>query len=368
MSTIDEIALTERLIGFDTSRPEGIRDAVAFIGGWIEANGIQHQEVELDGRPSVIATAGEGDRTIVWSSHVDVVPGEPAQFTARQRAGRLYGRGSYDMKGALAAMLAALADFTAAPERAPGVRAQLLIVPDEESEARSHDHKATARLADAGYVGEFVVCGEPTDLNVGIQAKGALVLRLDVHGRSAHGSTPWLGENAVLKAVEIATRVALSCRSPRPVAALHRRPDRESGPHQWRRRGQPRARPLQRRPGYPVPAGAGSRRDPRPGSWPRRRGGAHLSGGRGRSQPHERATSPRCCGRWPSCDRPSEPVGRDGASDAAVFLNRGVPSAEFGPVGAGHHGPDEYVEVASLGVYRRALGEFLSQASAIGAG
>ena len=69
-----------------------------------------------------------------------------------------------------------------------------------------------------------------------------------------------------------------------------------------------------------------------------------------------------------ACGRPSQPVGRDGASDAAAFMARGIPSIEFGPVGAGHHGPDEYVEVASLGVYRRALGEFLSQAATIGSG
>ena len=99
VTIIDELALAERLIAFDTSRPEGIRDAVAFIEGWIEAQGIDHQVVELDGRPSVIATAGEGARTIVWASHVDVVPGDPAQFVPRRRAGRLYGRGSYDMKG-----------------------------------------------------------------------------------------------------------------------------------------------------------------------------------------------------------------------------------------------------------------------------
>jgi succinyl-diaminopimelate desuccinylase len=44
-----------------------------------------------------------------------------------------------------------------------------------------------------------------------------------------------------------------------------------------------------------------------------------------------------------------------------------VPSVEFGPVGAGHHGPDEYVEIESLNVYRRALTEFLAQAAAIDA-
>jgi succinyl-diaminopimelate desuccinylase len=52
-------------------------------------------------------------------------------------------------------------------------------------------------------------------------------------------------------------------------------------------------------------------------------------------------------------------VGRDGASDAAAFLAAGIPAVEFGPVGAGHHGPDEWVSVASLARYRRALGDFV---------
>jgi succinyl-diaminopimelate desuccinylase len=51
-------------------------------------------------------------------------------------------------------------------------------------------------------------------------------------------------------------------------------------------------------------------------------------------------------------------VGRDGASDAVAFLGVGVPAVEFGPRGAGHHGPEEYVEVESLPRYRRALVEF----------
>ena len=48
-------------------------------------------------------------------------------------------------------------------------------------------------------------------------------------------------------------------------------------------------------------------------------------------------------------------VGRDGASDAISFLEVGIPAVEFGPVGAGHHGPDEWVSIASLARYRRAL-------------
>ena len=48
-------------------------------------------------------------------------------------------------------------------------------------------------------------------------------------------------------------------------------------------------------------------------------------------------------------------VGRHGASDAVLFLQRGIPSVEFGPAGAGHHGPEEHVEIASLATYRRIL-------------
>ena len=52
-------------------------------------------------------------------------------------------------------------------------------------------------------------------------------------------------------------------------------------------------------------------------------------------------------------------VGRDGASDAGSFLEAGVPAVEFGPDGAGHHGPDEWVSVISLSRYRQALGDFV---------
>jgi succinyl-diaminopimelate desuccinylase len=53
-------------------------------------------------------------------------------------------------------------------------------------------------------------------------------------------------------------------------------------------------------------------------------------------------------------------VGRDGASDAVSFLAAGIPAVEFGPEGAGHHGPDEWVSLSSLERYRRALVDFVA--------
>src|SRR5207302_4015946 len=52
-------------------------------------------------------------------------------------------------------------------------------------------------------------------------------------------------------------------------------------------------------------------------------------------------------------------VGRDGASDAAAFIEAGIPAVEFGPAGAGHHGPEEWVSISSLARYRRALADFV---------
>jgi succinyl-diaminopimelate desuccinylase len=52
-------------------------------------------------------------------------------------------------------------------------------------------------------------------------------------------------------------------------------------------------------------------------------------------------------------------VGRDGASDVIAFLQAGIPAVEFGPAGGGHHGPDEWVSVASLARYREALTDFV---------
>jgi succinyl-diaminopimelate desuccinylase len=54
-------------------------------------------------------------------------------------------------------------------------------------------------------------------------------------------------------------------------------------------------------------------------------------------------------------------VGRDGASDAISFLEAGIPAVEFGPIGGGHHGPQEWVSLSSLTRYRQALGDFVRE-------
>ena len=131
-----------------------------------------------------------------------MVPGEESQFEPREEEDELYGRGVYDMKGALAAMMYAVEDLQNLGCEAT---VELLVVPDEEGE---HGAKTGAEvLISNGHVGDFLITGEPTDFHIGTQAKGVLDLRVTMRGKSAHGSQPWLGKNAALLAYEHYRRV-----------------------------------------------------------------------------------------------------------------------------------------------------------------
>jgi len=192
------VALTTRLIGFDTSGPDGVLEAAGFVEGWLEARGIAIEKDEVRGLPVLRAEVGpEGAPTVVLHGHLDVVPGREGQFEPRLEGDRLYGRGAYDMKGALAAMLLVTAGMRDQGE----VRVRLGIVGDEESEEEAE--RGSDHLVDGGFIGDFAITGEPTDLQIGVEAKGVLALRLEVSGLAAHGATPWLGDNAVLKAHDV---------------------------------------------------------------------------------------------------------------------------------------------------------------------
>src|SRR6201991_5353110 len=199
---MDERVLAERLITYDTSNVEGLRAAAGFIKGWLEAREIAVADHKFRDVFALTAEVGAAEGpTLVFHGHYDVVPAREEQFTPRVQGDRLEGRGAYDMKGGLAAMMCALHDLAGRDE----VRIRFVCVPDEESE--EVDSRTSDALVRAGYIGDFAITGEPTDLHVGVQAKGVLMVRVLVYGTSAHGSTPWLGDNAVRKAIEVFRRI-----------------------------------------------------------------------------------------------------------------------------------------------------------------
>ncbi len=333
-----------------------MHEAAGFIKGWLDARGIHAVQEECRGLPVIRAESGDADGiTVVLHGHVDVVPADEGQFDPVVEGDRLIGRGAYDMKAALAAMMLAV---PVPGEEIPGLRVRLGIVSDEESEESAN--RGSDFLVESGLTGDFAITGEPTDLHVGVAAKGVLGIRIGVGGRSAHGSTPWLGDNAILRAVEM-FRAIESLPFAKESSELFDRPSISLGriwggdalnkvpdycaidvdirflPHQRpeRIREQIRALGPARMEDIivlpPVDPGSDS-------PWVTR-----LVEVVGR---HHEA--------------PILSVGRDGASDAVSFIRAGIPAVEFGPSGAGHHGPDEWVSVSSLTTYYRALKEFLA--------
>ncbi len=377
----DLLALAEQLIGYDTSSEDGVHEAAGFIKGWLDSRGVETNQGTCRGLPVITASHGDpSDPTVIFHGHIDVVPAEPGQFEARIEGDRLIGRGAYDMKAALAAMMLAL---PTEDDPLSGVRTVLAIVSDEESEeAENRGSNYLVRdpsmptptmnggeplTGGMGLAGDFAITGEPTDMHVGVAAKGVLALRLTVSGRAAHGSTPWLGDNAVLRAVDMFRGVE-SLPFARESSELFDRPSINLG-RIWGGdalnkvpdscaidvdiRYLPHQDPAQIRDQI---SGLG------PASMQTIMELPPVSGG-GTDSPWLQALTSSASDHH---EGPSLSVGRDGASDAVSFIRAGIPAVEFGPVGAGHHGPDEWVSISSLIAYRSALRGFLEKSAGRG--
>ena len=136
--------------------------------------------------------AGTPRQRIVLAPHLDTVNADEARFTPVRKNGRLYGRGACDTKGAAAAMLAALCEVAAGPDRPRHTEIIFAgLVDEENAQAGSH------ALAASGLKADLAIVGEPTGLRVVTAHKGNIWLRLETQGRSAHGSRPELGRNAI---------------------------------------------------------------------------------------------------------------------------------------------------------------------------
>jgi succinyl-diaminopimelate desuccinylase len=353
---MDERALTERLITYDTSTLEGMQAAAGFVKGWLEARDVEVTGTVYNGRPVLAATVGpQTGPVVVLHGHLDVVPAHAEQFTPRVEGDRLYGRGAYDMKGGLAAMMCAVRDLAAQDE----VRVHFVCVADEESE--EIEQRGSDYLVEQGYTGDFAITGEPTNMYIGIQAKGVLAMRIEVAGKAAHGSTPWVGDNAVVKAVDVFRQIE-SLPFARESSELFDRPSINLG----RIVG---GDALNKVPDLCV-IDVDIRYLP----------GQDAAEIRSAVESIPDARVARVFHRHPAIvdrdnmfvralgdaiSRVAPPVGerlgvgRDGASDAISFLEAGVPAVECGPVGDGHHGPDEWVSIRSLGQYRQTLVEFV---------
>ena len=324
---------------------------------------VETQQV-APGRPNTIGvlegrTAGN---TLMFCGHVDTVgvAGMTDPFTPVERDGRLYGRGAQDMKGGVAAMIAAVR-VIAEQGGLPSGRLILAAVVDEEHSSIGAD----AVVAEWSAGGAVVT--EPTDLEIAVGHKGFAWVEVEVRGKAAHGSRPDEGEDAILRMGRVLKHLEaldrdLQGRMPHPrlgTGSLHASfiegggelssyPDRAR--LQMERRTLPAeptsialdevlsileglrledasfrgaARSMFGRPAYELPAD-------------------HML-------PQTLAAAIRRLGSVPRF------AGASFWTDAAVLGHAGIPSVLFGPGGAGLHSSEEYVTIADVLLCRDVL-------------
>lgn len=189
------ISLIKQLIKNKNTSPESINQSMNYCANWLKANGVNVSVLENMGLKMVVASVGEKNPTIILNGHIDVVPGEPEDFIPRIAENRIYGRGSFDMLGSVAVMMKLMKELS---KTKIDCKVMLVLVPDEEQGG----NLGTKHLVENGYIGDMVICGEPTNLDIAIQAKGFIQLEIEIRGIAAHGSRPWLGKNAILMAVD----------------------------------------------------------------------------------------------------------------------------------------------------------------------
>jgi succinyl-diaminopimelate desuccinylase len=196
------IALTRELVAIPSENPPGncYAETVKLLTLRLRELGFTDTRIEGD---CVLSFAGEGERTLYFSGHYDVVPAQsPSQFEPELKGANLFGRGSSDMKSGLAAMIyAALAlRQTSALQ---GGRIGLVFVPDEETAGP----RGSRYLAERGLLGRNAIgmlTPEPTGGVVWNGNRGAITLKVTVRGKSAHVGRQHEGINAFERMIAVA--------------------------------------------------------------------------------------------------------------------------------------------------------------------
>jgi succinyl-diaminopimelate desuccinylase len=195
-------AFTEQLVSIPTENPPGncYGRAVQLLQSHLQQLGFINTRVAGD---CVLSFAGEGPRTLYFSGHYDVVPAQsPAQFHPERRGGNIFGRGTGDMKGGLAAMIYAAKGVRDSQLPLNG-RIGLVFVPDEET-AGERGSRYLVEQNILGQNGIGMLTPEPTGGVIWNANRGALSLRVSVKGKSAHVGRQREGVNAFEQMLRVA--------------------------------------------------------------------------------------------------------------------------------------------------------------------
>jgi len=199
---LDVVKLTQELVRINSISPDLVPDAageaeiVQWCAAWLSARGFEVQQVGPAERPSIIATARGtgGGKSLMLNGHVDTVgvagyDGDP--FAAEVRDGNVYGRGTFDMKAGVAAIM--VAGARAANAKLAG-DVIVTLVSDEEFGSQGTQDALAAVTADAAIV------TEPSEMHLVLAHRGFAWFEIELIGLAAHGSMPHQGVDAIAHA------------------------------------------------------------------------------------------------------------------------------------------------------------------------
>ena len=357
------ISLLGRLVGINSinatlSNGPGEGELAEFILNYLQKLDLGGEiQTIAPGRANVVATIPGSDRksSLLLNSHLDTVgvEGMNHPFTLRREDDKLYGRGTYDMKGSAAVMLL-LADYFV--KHPPPLDILLTFVADEEDLSAGMEYLVNQWLCDISPRPSGAIFLEPTEEEIGVSHKGFNWYALEVRGKAAHGSRPEQGIDAILP-----LRAVLDELSKIQAELLEREPDPllghgslhssiiEGGTElsvipsqsrlQWERRTLPGesqqelALELERM----VQAAKNH-----PGSHTVKARELFVR------LPHRVPDDARILQRLQKASPQSSMVGLSFWADSALGAQAGIPSVLFGPIGHGAHAVDEWVSLKSL--------------------
>ncbi len=203
-------SMLARLIAFDTTSTRSNLALIEYVADYLDGHGVETQLVYDAAREkaNLFATIGsDADGGVVLSGHTDCVPAGQGwssdPFAAETRDGRLYGRGSCDMKGFIAAALALVPEMLAAEREIP---LHLALSYDEELGCCGIP-SLLRKLASDGPRPAIAIIGEPTGMELVNAHKGIYSFETVVTGLASHSSLTQLGVSAVVPGAEIVARL-----------------------------------------------------------------------------------------------------------------------------------------------------------------
>lgn len=353
-----------RLVAIESVNPtlmsmgSGEAPIARFVASWLAEAGFEVELVEpVPGRPSVVGVlrgGGGGGSSLMLNAHMDTVAagGMKSAFEPVVRSGRVYGRGAYDMKASLAAIMIAGREA-----KKLGLKGDLIVTAVADEEVASIGTSAVVER----FAADAAIVTEPTELRLCLAHKGFVWLEVDSRGVAAHGSRPDLGVDAIGQMGRILKRVVELDQKLRKgdghpllgTGSIHA--SLIEGGQEWSTYPARCVARLERRT-IPGESGATSMREIEELIADAHREDSALNASvevslerapseLGADHPVSRAVAEAAKG---TMGKEAETIGVAYWMDMALLNQAGIPTVAFGPSGEGAHADVEWVDLASV--------------------